>query len=265
MAGALMDPDDLPDDLPELPDDVVIPDDLSALDFDLPEELAAELGSWDSGEDESSDATASWAVEQPGASPNQSLSTESDSDDLSLPDDFEIPDDLSGFDPTTLASKAKRELAILITRLAFPGALAGACALAGIEADAVGTEGGAVALLHKIDDEAPEQAGQLLSSVVRGVPLLLVTKAEGQISVTQFLDGKDIGPLPPGVVLTTAPELVEDLIIGVVKPSAVPGTVSSVGISKVKALKLIADSSRPPGGGTGRLGRGGAFGRKKPK
>jgi|GEM_PF-469773 len=177
------------------------------------------------------------------------------SDDFQLPDDFVIPDDLSGLDPTTLTEKAKRELAILVTRVAFPSALAGACALAGIEADVVGTEAGAVAMLRQIDDEAPEQAATAITQVVRGVPALLVTKSEGQISVSQFLDGKDTGPLPPAVVLTSAAEIVEELIVGAIKPDEVPGVVSSVGIGKVKALRMISEAAKPPRGHSFRPGR----------
>lgn len=180
-------------------------------------------------------------------------------EDFQLPDDFAIPDDLSGFDPETLTDKAKRELAILITRVAFPNALAAACALAEVAADVVGTEVGAIAILHDIDDEAPERAAAALTQVVRGIPALLVTKAEGQISVTEFADGADRGPLPPAVVLTSASELVEELIVGALKPSDVPGVVSSVGIGKMRALKMIADAAKPHRGhfGHGRRGTAG--------
>lgn len=139
----------------------------------------------------------------------------------------------------------KRELAILLTPIAQAKALAAACALSGIAADAVDTHTGAVALLHDIDGEAPEQAASILSKVVSGFPIVLVTKTEGQIGVSQFLAGEEKGPLAPAVVLTAAPELVEDLIIGAVKPADVPGSVTSVGMGKAKALKLLADAARP--------------------
>lgn len=192
---------------------------------------------------------------KPAAAPGAALP-----DDFDLPDDFRIPDDLSDLDPETLTEKSKRELAMLITRVAFPTALAGACALADVAAEVVGTEAGAVALLHDIDGDAPEQAAAAITKVVAGVPALLVMKFEGQITVTQYLDGVDAGRLPPAVVLTSAAELVEELIVGAVKPSDVPGAVSSVGLSKVKAMRMIAEAARPRHGLGGHSFRGGRDG-----
>ena len=165
-------------------------------------------------------------------------------DDFDLPDDFVIPDDLSAFDPTTLAAKDRPELALLVTRVADPRALAALCALTQVAADIVGTEGGAVAMLQDLSEDAPQQAAAKVSKAMGSIDVLLVLRTSGQISVTKYDGGSDLGDVPPGLVLATSTELVEDLIVGTITPAEVPGSINSAELKPGRAMRLFTEAAR---------------------
>ncbi|GAB2455047.1 hypothetical protein [Xylanimonas ulmi] len=156
-----------------------------------------------------------------------------------LPDDFEVPDDISA-----LTAPSDRELAVLLTQVADAEALAAACALAGVEVDAAPTPVGALAVLRDLTGEAPERAAEGVSQLVAKVPLVLMTRAEGQLTAVRYLDGKAEAELPPGLVLSGAPDALEDLLTGQITVADLPGGVSSSGIGRLKAMRMLTGIAR---------------------
>jgi hypothetical protein len=156
-----------------------------------------------------------------------------------IPDDVEVPDDLSA-----LEGSADPDLAALITQVADAEALAAACSLAGIEIDAVPTPVGALAILRDRSDGVPQRAAASVSQVVKGVPLILVTRHGEQLACFRYLDGAEEGKLPPGLVLGGAPEALEDLLTGHLTLADLPGVIPSEGISRLKAIRMLSAVSR---------------------
>ncbi|WP_240643944.1 hypothetical protein [Antribacter gilvus] len=154
--------------------------------------------------------------------------------------DFEIPDDLSSLtNPTT-----DPELAVLVTQIAGAGPLAAACALSGLDVDAVPTSIGALAVLRDRAGDAPEQAAAAISGLVRGVPLVLVTRRGEQLTALRFTDGERGDELSPGLVLGGAPEELEDLLTGFKTVAELDGVVASSSISRFKAVRLLTSAAR---------------------
>ncbi|MDO8152016.1 hypothetical protein [Isoptericola sp. b408] len=163
----------------------------------------------------------------------------SGSSEPELPEGLEIPDDLSA-----LTGSDEPEIAVLITQVADAEALAAACVLAQIEVDAVPTPVGALAVLRDRSGEAPRAAAARISQVVKGVPLVLVTRDGEQLTCRRYTDGADDGELPPGLVLGGAPEALEDLLTGHLSLDELPGVVSSDGIGRLKAVRMLSAVSR---------------------
>jgi len=157
-----------------------------------------------------------------------------------VPDDFEVPDDLSTLD----GGSAEPEIAVLITQVADAEPLAAACALAEIEVDAVPTPVGALAVLRDRGGEAPQHAAATVSAVVKGVPLILVTRTGEQLTCHRYVDGADEGRLPAGLVLGGAPDALEDLLTGHLTIDDLPGVVPSAGIGRLKAVRMLSSVSR---------------------
>ncbi|WP_425954233.1 hypothetical protein [Xylanimonas sp. McL0601] len=156
-----------------------------------------------------------------------------------LPEDFEIPDDLS-----ELTAPRERELAVLLTQVADAEALAAACALAELDVDAVPTPVGALAVLRAPAGDAPERAAAAISQLVAGVPLVLVTRTEGQLTAVRYQDGQAEGNVPPGLVLSGAPEALEDLLTGQLAVADLPGGVASARIGRFKAMRMLTGIAR---------------------
>jgi hypothetical protein len=157
-----------------------------------------------------------------------------------LPDEIEIPDDLSGLTEPT----HDPELAVLITQIAGAEPLAAACSLAQIEVDAVPTPVGALAVLRDRSGDAPDRAAVTVSQLVKGVPLILATRRGEQLTCVRYQDGASEGTLPPGLVLGGAPEALEDLLTGQVQVSDLPDVVPSSSISRLKAMRLLTGAAR---------------------
>ena len=145
---------------------------------------------------------------------------------------LEIPDDLSELDDE------KPSVALVVTPVADPGPLAATCALAKVDVDAVPSAVGAIAVLR--DPGAGERAAAAISELLRAVPVVLLERREQQVSATHWVAGERTRDLPPGLVLSDAPALLEDLLISGLRPADVPGVVTSVGMSRWKALRALA-------------------------
>ncbi len=210
--------------------DFTVPDDLSSLLGDAGDsrgegEVIAEVSAPDdlSSLDEGAPAAAAAAAaEEPGSQPGAA-----------------VPDDLS-----ELTAPRKRELAVLLTQVADAEALAAACALAELDVDAVPTPVGALAVLRDPSGEAPETAATAISRLVAGVPLVLVTRTEGQLTAVRYQDGQAEGNLPPGLVLSGAPEALEDLLTGQLAVGDLPGGIGTQSIGRLKAMRMLASIAR---------------------
>ncbi|WP_291758556.1 hypothetical protein [Cellulomonas sp. 73-145] len=145
---------------------------------------------------------------------------------------LQIPDDLSELDDEVPS------VALVVTPVADPAPLAATCALAKVDVDAVPSDVGAIAVLR--DPGAGERAAAAISELLRAVPVVLLERREQQVSATHWVGGERTRDLPPGLVLSDAPELLENLLLGGLRAADVPGTVTSVGMTRWKALRTLA-------------------------
>jgi len=146
-------------------------------------------------------------------------------------DGFAVPDDLSGLDEPV-------DVALVVTPVAAPEPLAAACALAGVAADAVPSAVGAIAVLRDAAT-GPDGAGAV-SRLLRQVPVVLLQRREHEISASQWVNGEQARDLPSGLVLAEAPAVLEDLLLGGAAASGVEGAVTSVGMSRFRAMRVLA-------------------------
>jgi hypothetical protein len=151
--------------------------------------------------------------------------------------DIVIPDDLS-------ALEGDATVAIVVTQVASAQALAAAGALNGLAIDAVDSPVGALAVCRSLSGDGPARVAAALSTVVAGVPVILLERREGQISACRWLNGEPGEDLPPGLVLGDAPEVLEDLLLGTVTVADLPGVVTSVGLSRWRAMRILASRAR---------------------
>jgi len=135
-------------------------------------------------------------------------------------------------------------VALVVTPVASAEALAATCAMAKIDVDAVPSPVGALAVCRVSVGDAPAQTAGALSRLLKGVPLVLLERREGQITASHWLDGDRGDDLSPGLVLNDAPEVLEDLLLGTIPPAEAEGVVSSVGMSRLKAVRVLAVAAR---------------------
>lgn len=135
-------------------------------------------------------------------------------------------------------------LALVVTPVANAEALAATCAMAKIRMDAVPTGVGALAVFRETSGSAPADGAGAISRLLRGVPIVLLERRDEQLSASRWIDGESDGDLAPGLVLNDAPEVLEDLILGTVTPADLDGVISSVGMSRLKAMRVLASAAR---------------------
>lgn len=169
---------------------------------------------------------------------SSSTPTGDDLPDFDL-DNLDIPDDLS-----SLTDGGEPEFAALITQIAGAEPLAAASSLAQLDLDAVPTSVGAVGVLKELAGDAPEHAAAAISQLVRGVPLVLVTRTGEQMTAVRFADGVRGDELAPGLVLGGAPEEVVDLLTGATSVADLDGVVGSTSISRFKAVRMLTSAAR---------------------
>jgi hypothetical protein len=152
----------------------------------------------------------------------------------------EVPDDLSSL--TDPAAAEAPSVALVVTQVAAAGPLAAACALAGVAVDVVPTHIGALAVLR--DARAGAAGAEAISKLLKTVPVILLERRSGQITATRWSGGQQGDELPPGLVLSDAPAVLEDLLLGGAAVADLEGVVTSVGLSRWKAMRLLAQSAR---------------------
>ncbi|GII99492.1 hypothetical protein CLV28_2916 [Sediminihabitans luteus] len=154
--------------------------------------------------------------------------------------DITIPDDLSSLG----GADAAPDLAVVLTQIAEATPLAALCSAAQVVADAVPTKVGAFAVLAERADGAPQEAVAALSTLIRGVPFVLVEKRGEQLAARRWQDGLPEDELAPGLVLGGAPEAIEDVLIGHASVDELEGVVASSSISRLKAMRMLTSAAR---------------------
>lgn len=134
--------------------------------------------------------------------------------------------------------------AVVLTQVAVPESLAAACAVSKVPVDAVPTPIGAVAVCRSLDPGGPEQAAQVISRLLRTTPVVLLTQRGGRMTAVRWSAGSPGEELSPALMLDGAPPEVEQLLLGQVSASELPGTVSSVGMSRWRAVRLLGTVAR---------------------
>lgn len=152
---------------------------------------------------------------------------------------FEVPDDLSGL---LDEAEGPPTLAVLLTQVASAAPLAAVCALSAVPADALDTPVGALAVLR--DPNAGPAAAAAVSRLLAGTQVVLLERREGRLAATGYADGADEGELAAGLVLSEGPPVLEDLLLGGAGPEVLAGAVDSTGISRWKAMRMLATGRR---------------------
>lgn len=118
-------------------------------------------------------------------------------------------DELEGL----IGNRAKA--AIISTGLAAADLLAAFCQMADISAHCLADERGAVAILHNLDGDAPENAARDLTQMITGMPVVLCVNRAAKLTATLYMAGEPGREFAPPLVLSSTPAAVEDLMLGV--------------------------------------------------
>ncbi|MFS0701416.1 hypothetical protein AB6N24_15710 [Cellulomonas sp. 179-A 4D5 NHS] len=151
-----------------------------------------------------------------------------------------VPDDLASL--TDPAAAEAPSVTLVLTQVAAAAPLAAACALAGVAVDVVPSPVGALAVLR--DPRTGPDGAAAISKLLKTVPVILLERRSGQITATRWAGGQKGEELPAGLVLSDAPAVLEDLLLGGASVGDVEGVVTSVGLSRWKAMRLLAQSAR---------------------
>lgn len=246
--------DGLPDDA--LPEDFTVPDDLSAL-FDAPDAPPTAPAAGPGRQAEGEPSRAAEDAGPDGAAPGGGAADAAPGaharDDAPAPAAHtpagdasdggaagEVPDDVSSL--TDPAAAEPPSVTLVLTQVAAAGPLAAACALAGVDVDVVPSPVGALAVLR--DARTGPAGAEAISKLLKTVPVILLERRSGQITATRWAGGQKGDELPAGLVLSDAPAVLEDLLLGGASVADLDGVVTSVGLSRWKAMRLLAQSAR---------------------
>ncbi|MGY4646161.1 hypothetical protein [Cellulomonas sp. URHB0016] len=156
-----------------------------------------------------------------------------------MSDDIVVPDDPSGL---VDGPAEPPSLALVLTQVGAPGPLAAACALAKVDVDVVPSPVGAIAVLR--DPAAASAGAAAISKLLRAVPVVLLERREGRITASRWAGGQQGEMLPAGLVMSDAPPVLEDLLLDSLDPTTVDDAVSSVGLSRWRATRMLAGGVR---------------------
>ncbi len=134
--------------------------------------------------------------------------------------------------------------AVVLTQVGDASLLAAACALGGVEVDALDTPVGAVAVCRSLEPGQPERVAESISRLLANTPVVLVVQRDGQISATRWSAGAAGAVVAPGLLLDGAPPEVEGLLLGTLTREDLTGAVTSVGMSRWKATRALASAAR---------------------
>ena len=153
-------------------------------------------------------------------------------------DDIQVPDDLSSLTEPDEAPS----VALVVTQVSQPEPLAAACALAKVEVDVVPSSVGAIAVLR--DAAQATEGARAISRLLRQLDVVLLERREGSITASRWTNGVRGEDLPAGLVLSDAPPVLEDLLLASARPGELPGVVTSVGMSRWRATRVLAAGVR---------------------
>lgn len=134
--------------------------------------------------------------------------------------------------------------AVLLTQVSVPEGLAAACAMSKVPVDAVPTPIGAVAVCRNTAVGEPELVAQVVSKLLQNTRVVLITQRDGQLTAGRWDSGRQEEEIAPGLLLDGAPSEVEQLLTGQVQAADLPGVVSSVGMSRFRAMRVLAAAAR---------------------
>jgi hypothetical protein len=135
-------------------------------------------------------------------------------------------------------------LGVVLTQVAVAQGLAAACALGKVPVDVVPSPIGAFAVCRDTDEDGPAQAAAVISQLLKQIPVVLIERRDGQVSASRWELGERVSELAPGLMLDGAPDELEDLMLGTRTVADFAGVVSSVGMSRWKALRVLAGAAR---------------------
>lgn len=167
------------------------------------------------------------------------------------------------------STRPKSLVAVVLTPVSSAPALAGLCAMAGIDAHVVPTSRGALAVrvierdpasddsLAELLGEAPEIAMKMAATLSRtsryGAVLLVSRLGEGDeglvgtIAASQWNNGERTSEtVSSGLVLAQSDDVVEQLLFGTVDPDAAEGAVAPGRLPPWQARRLFRKTQRKP-------------------
>jgi len=146
-------------------------------------------------------------------------------------------------------SDALAPVAVVLTQVAAAQGLAAACAMGKVAIDAVPTPIGAVAVCRDTADGEPERVAHVISRLLAHSHAVLVVQRDGRLTASRWTAGERGEDLAAGLLLDGAPQQVEDLLLGTTTVADLEGAVSSVGMSRWRATRLLASAARVARGG----------------
>ena len=135
-------------------------------------------------------------------------------------------------------------LAVVLTQVAVAEGLAAACALGKVAVDVVPSPIGAFAVCRETDEDGAAKAAAVISQLLKQIPVVLIERRDGQVSASRWELGERVSDLAAGLMLDGAPDELEDLMLGTRTVVDFDGVVSSVGMSRLKAVRLLAGAAR---------------------
>lgn len=142
----------------------------------------------------------------------------------------------------------KAKSAALITRLASARLLAAFCQISDISADCIGSDQGAVAVLRNLDGDAPEAAAKDLTTVVSGMATVLAVNRADKLDSTLYLHGEAGQTFAPPILFASAPDFVEDLMLGIATLADLRKQglhiIDSASLDHDAAMAIIAEHTR---------------------
>lgn len=139
---------------------------------------------------------------------------------------------------------AQPTVAVVLTQVAVAEGLAAACAMSTVPVDAVPTDIGAVAVCRATGPGEPERAAQVISQLLKNTPVVLVRHQAGQMTASRWTAGSEGEEIAAALMLDGAPAVVEQLLLGLSTAEDQPGVVSSVGMSRWRATRILAAAAR---------------------
>lgn len=134
-------------------------------------------------------------------------------------------------------------LAVVLTQVTVAEGLAAACALGKVAVDVVPSPIGAFAVCRDTDEDGAAKAAGVISQLLKQIPVVLIERRDGQLSASRWELGERVSDFAAGLMLDGAPDELEDLMLGTRTVADLDGVVSSVGMSRLKAVRLLAGAA----------------------